>query len=50
VQLDEQLKAMGITGYQIENITTVENRSGEIVEIDSDKDPTSRWDRYLDMT
>ena len=40
VQLDEQLKAMGITGYQIENITTVENRSGEIVEIDSDKDPT----------
>lgn len=39
-QLDEQLKAMGITGYQIENITTVENRSGEIVEIDSDKDPT----------
>ena len=23
VQLDEQLKAMGITGYQIENITTI---------------------------
>ena len=31
---------MGITGYQIENITTVENRNGEIVAIDSDKDPT----------
>ena len=40
VQLDEQLKAMGITGYQIENITTVENRNGEILPIDSDKDPT----------
>ncbi len=40
VQLDEQLKAMGITGYQIENVTTVENRNGEIVAIDSDKDPT----------
>lgn len=40
VQLDEQLKAMGITGYQIENVTTVENRNGEILPIDSDKDPT----------
>ena len=40
VQLDERLKAMGITGYQIENVTTVENRNGEIVAIDSDKDPT----------
>ncbi len=39
-QLDERLKAMGITGYQIENITHVENREGELVPIDSDKDPT----------
>lgn len=39
-QLDEQLKAMGITGYQIENVTTIENKNGEIVPIDSDKDPT----------
>ena len=39
-QLDERLKAMDITGYQIENVATVENRNGEIVPIDSDKDPT----------
>lgn len=39
-QLDERLKAMGITGYQIENITHTENRQGELVPIDSDKDPT----------
>ena len=39
-QLDERLKAMGITGYQIENITHTENREGELVPIDSDKYPT----------
>jgi hypothetical protein len=39
-QLDERLKAMDITGYRIENVATVENRNGEIVPIDSDKDPT----------
>ena len=39
-QLDERLKAMDITGYQIENVATVENRNGEIVPIDGDKDPT----------
>lgn len=39
-QLDERLKAMDISGYQIENVATVENRNGEIVPIDSDKDPT----------
>lgn len=39
-QLDERLKAMGITGYQIENISHTENRQGELVPIDSDKDPT----------
>ena len=39
-QLDERLKVMGITDYQIENITHVENREGELVPIDSDKDPT----------
>lgn len=39
-QLDERLKAMGITGYQIENVTHTENRNGEVVPIDSDKDPT----------
>lgn len=40
LQLDERLKDMGISGYQIENVTHVENRNGEIVPIDSDKDPT----------
>ena len=40
MQLGEQLKKMGITGCQIENVTTIENRNGEIVAIDSDKDPT----------
>ena len=39
-QLDERLKAMGITGYQIENVATVENRNGDVVPFDSDKDPT----------
>ena len=38
-ELDEQLKAMGITGYTIENITTVETSNGKKA-IDSDKDPT----------
>ena len=31
---------MGIMGCQIENVTTIENRNGEIVAIDSDNDPT----------
>ena len=39
-QLDERLRAMGIAGYQIENITHAENREGELVPIDGDKDPT----------
>ncbi len=39
-QLDERLKAMGIVGYQIENVTHAEDREGELVPIDSDKDPT----------
>lgn len=39
-QLDERLKAMGITGYEIETITHVENKNGELVPIDGDKDPT----------
>ena len=40
VQFDEQLKSMGITGYTIENVTQVQNKNGEWVPIDSDKDPT----------
>lgn len=39
-QLDEQLKGMGISGYTIENVTQVQNKSGEWKPIDSDKDPT----------
>lgn len=39
-QLDAQLKGMGITGYTIENVTQVQNKSGEWKPIDSDKDPT----------
>ena len=38
-ELDEKLKAMGITNYEIENITTVEESTGNR-DIDSDSDPT----------
>ena len=40
VQLDAQLKAMGVAGYTIENITQVKGKDGEWRPIDSDKDPT----------
>lgn len=40
VQLDAQLKAMGVTGYTIENVTQVKGKDGEWRPIDSDKDPT----------
>lgn len=40
VQLDTNLKGMGITGYRIENVTHVQDRNGELCPIDSDKDPT----------
>lgn len=40
VQLDTNLKGMGITGYRIENVTHVQDRNGELRPIDSDKDPT----------
>ena len=39
-QLDVQLKDMGISGYIIENVTQVQDKSGEWKPIDSDKDPT----------
>lgn len=39
-ELDEQLQAMGVEGYRIENKTHVKNRGGESEPIDSDKDPT----------
>lgn len=39
-QLDSSLKEMGITGYTIENITKVQDKTGEWRPIDSDKDPT----------
>ena len=39
-ELDEQLQAMGVEGYRIENKTHVKNRGGELEPIDSDKDPT----------
>lgn len=38
-ELDEQLRAMGIEGYSIENVTH-RSVNGESVAIDSDKDPT----------
>lgn len=41
VQLDTNLKGMGITGYRIENVTHVQDRNGELRPLDSDKDPTS---------
>lgn len=39
-QLDTRLKAMGITGYSIENVTQVQDKNGDLKAIDSDKDPT----------
>lgn len=39
-QLDKELQRMGITGYQIENVTSLQSQSGEPHPIDSDKDPT----------
>ena len=39
-QLDNQLKSMGISGYKIENITHNQSLEGELIPIDSDKDPT----------
>lgn len=38
--LDAQLKGMGISGYTIENVTQVQDKSDEWKQIDSDKDPT----------
>ncbi len=40
VQLDEKLRRMGISGYTIENVTGVRDKSGNWRPIDSDKDPT----------
>jgi len=40
IQLDEELKKMGISGYSIETVTHVKNKNGEQVPIDSDKDPS----------
>lgn len=40
VQLDAQLKDMGVTGYSIENVTQIQDKKGEWYPIDSDKDPT----------
>ena len=40
VQLDTQLKKMGITGYTIENVNQEQDKNGECKPIDSDKDPT----------
>lgn len=39
-QLDCFLKEMGVSGYNIENVTSVQNSKGEWQAIDSDKDPT----------
>lgn len=39
-QLDAQLKDMGISGYTMDNVTQVQDKTGEWHPIDSDKDPT----------
>lgn len=39
-QLDTQLKDMGISGYTMDNVTQVQDKTGEWHPIDSDKDPT----------
>ena len=39
-QLDTQLKAMGVSGFSIENVTHFKDKNGELQPIDSDKDPT----------
>lgn len=40
IELDEQMKSMGITGYSIENVTCYRDIDGITHPIDSDKDPT----------
>ena len=49
VQLDGQLKEMGITGYNIENVTQVRNKNGDWNPIDSDKDPTVILLNYISI-
>lgn len=39
-QLDAKLTELGVSGYRIENVTRFQDRNGEWVSIDSDKDPT----------
>lgn len=39
-QLDFQLKAIGVSGYSIENVTHTQGQNGVRIPIDSDKDPT----------
>lgn len=45
-QLDEQLRDMGVTGYNIENETQIQDKSGVWHPIDSDKDPTVIYLHY----
>lgn len=40
IQLNEKLKQMGVSGYEIENINQIQDKNGEWKQIDSDKDPT----------
>lgn len=40
IQLDEQLRSMGIKGFEIENVTRIQEVNGKWKAIDSDKDPT----------
>lgn len=39
-QLDARLRDMGVAGYRIENVTHIQDASGEWHPVDSDKDPT----------
>ena len=45
-QIDAHLKSLGVTGYTIENVTQVQDKNGERMPIDSDKDPTIILLRY----
>lgn len=48
-ELDEELRQMGITGFMIENVTHARTKSGELVPMDSDKDPTVIMVNYPTM-
>lgn len=48
-QLKEQLTAMGITQFEIENLTHVQGKDGMLHPIDTDKDPTVIYLNYVSV-